>query len=109
MVDRGFGLDARAGFAVGGLSRRLERPLVRIGHTRKGQPVIPLLDGFVCLLHRRRGGLERFGRVLLGASGARGFDGALCAIDFLLGRSGAGNSEEHRADRDDGTSHRTEV
>jgi hypothetical protein len=33
----------------------------------------------------------------------------LCAIDFLLGGSGAGNSEEHRADRDDGTSHRTEV
>ncbi len=109
MLDRRFGLDAREGFVVCRLARGFQRPLVRVGDARQGEPVVALLDGFVRLLHRGGRGGERLGRVLLGAGRARGLDGALSTIDFLLRRFGTGSREDDRADRDDNTTHRTAV
>jgi hypothetical protein len=99
----------RPGFTIGSLTSRLERALVRVDRPRQCEPVVALADRFVRLLHCGGGCGERLGRVLVGAGGAGGVDGALRALDFFLGRFGTGGEENQRADRSGETTHRPEV
>lgn len=108
-TDRRFGRTTHADLAIGGLPRRLERALVGVDCPRQRQAVVPLLDGFVCLLHGGGRGREWLRRVLFGAGGACRLDGTLGAIDFFLGRFGTGGEKNQRADRSGETTHRPAV
>lgn len=95
--DGCFAFAAAAGLAVGSLPGRLVRPLARIDRARERQPVIALVDRLIRGLQGAHGCRKGLSGVLIRAGRARGVDRALCRVEFLLWRFGAGGAQEERA------------
>ena len=86
-------LRSHAGLGIGGIARRVLRVFTTFECVIQRQAVVAGGDGLVSVLERRRRRVVfRFG-VLVGACGARGIDGALCLIHFLVGRLRASGKE----------------
>lgn len=106
--DAGFGLAARGRLAVGRGARRVLPALARVERVAERLFVVALLDGVVRFLQRGGGRAVLVFRVLLGAGGARRVDGALCLIEFFLGRFRTARDEE-QAEQHRQATHRSEV
>ena len=89
----GFGFAAGARLAVGRGLGGLLRAIVGVEGAGQREAVVALRDRVVCLLQRGGRGGELLRRVLLGAGGARGVEGALRQVDFFLGRCRTGRQE----------------
>src|SRR5262249_17733688 len=93
-AERALGFALRRGLARAGLFGGGLRALARGEGGVEREGVGALRDGVVGALQRVFGGLELVGRVLGGAGGARGLDGGLRLLNFLVGRIAA-RGEHH--------------
>ncbi len=92
--DQRPGGAARAGLGALGLPSGVGGALTGVDGICEGLAVVALVNGVVCVFQRGDGGGVFLGGVGLSAGGARGIDGRLRLIDFLLWRFGTRGGEE---------------
>jgi len=81
-----FGVEACGGLLAGGLRRRRLRPLAAVERVVEREAIVTLLNRSARVRERAFGRGQLVVRVIVGARGAGGVDGALCLLDFALRR-----------------------